>query len=285
MIKLINYFFQALIIYLFFLICRILGLNISRKIFSNLFLLVGPLFKSKKIIKKNFNIFSNSIKKINEDNISDSMWKNYGMTFAEYAFLDQFKKKNSHIKINGEDNLRQVAETGKPVIFISGHFANFELMSMEITKRDIPLATIYRPLNNIFLNPFMEYLRKKYICQNQIKKGINGVRDAIKFVKKKHSIALMIDQRVSEGEKVNFFNTPALTTTLPAQLSTKFDMDIIPVFIERDENNNFILEFSKKINLEPFNDKLSLTKKLNEILEDMIVKNPNQWIWTHNRWK
>ena len=213
------------------------------------------------------------------------MWKNYGMTFAEYAFLDQFKKKNSHIKINGEDNLRQVAETGKPVIFISGHFANFELMSMEITKRDIPLATIYRPLNNIFLNPFMEYLRKKYICQNQIKKGINGVRDAIKFVKKKHSIALMIDQRVSEGEKVNFFNTPALTTTLPAQLSTKFDMDIIPVFIERDENNNFILEFSKKINLEPFNDKLSLTKKLNEILEDMIVKNPNQWIWTHNRWK
>ena len=64
----------------------------------------------------------------------------------------------------------------------------FELMSMEITKKNIPLATIYRPLNNIFLNPLMEYLRKKYICKNQIKKGINGVRDAIKYIKKKHSI-------------------------------------------------------------------------------------------------
>ena len=97
-------------------------------------------------------------------------------------------------------------------------------MSMEITKKNIPLATIYRPLNNIFLNPFMEYLRKKYICKNQIKKGINGVRDALIIIKKKHSIALMIDQRVSEGEKINFFDEPALTTTLPAQLSIKFNL-------------------------------------------------------------
>ena len=285
MIKLINYFFQAIIIYLFFLIGRILGLNISRKIFSTLFLLIGPLFKSKDIMKKNLNIFSSSVKEINEKNISDAMWKNYGMTFIEYAFLNQFKKKNSHMIIKGEDNLRLVEKNAKPVIFISGHFANFELMSMEITKKNIPLATIYRPLNNFFLNPFMEYLRKKYICKNQIKKGINGVREAIKYIKKKHSIALMIDQRVSEGEKVNFFNMPALTTTLPAQLSNKFNMDIIPVFIERDKNNNFIMEFRKKINLETFNNKLSLTKKLNEIIEEMLVENPSQWIWTHNRWK
>ena len=90
-------------------------------------------------------------------------------------------------------------------------------MSMEITKKGIPLATIYRPLNNIFLNPLMEYLRRKYICKNQIKKGLNGVREAIEFIKKDVSIALMIDQRVSEGEKINFFGKPALNTTLPAQ--------------------------------------------------------------------
>ena len=106
-------------------------------------------------------------------------------------------------------------------------------MSMEITKKNINLATIYRPLNNYFLNPFMEYLRKKYVCQNQIKKGINGVRDTINYLKKNHSIALMIDQRVSEGEKVEFFKKPALTTTLPAQLALKFNLSIVPVFIER----------------------------------------------------
>ena len=133
------------------------------------------------------------------------MWKNYGMTFIEYIFLDYFKKNNSHIDIKGEDNLIKNKTKRKTVIFISGHFANFELMSMEITKKNIPLATIYRPLNNIFINPFMEYLRKKYVCKNQIKKGINGVKRCYKFIKKNHSIALMIDQRVSEGERVNLF--------------------------------------------------------------------------------
>ena len=131
----------------------------------------------------------------------------------------------------------------------------------------------------------MEYLRKKYICQNQIKKGINGVRDTIKYIKKNYSIALMIDQRVSEGEKINFFNKPAFTTTLPAQLSAKFNLDIIPVYIERDKNNNFKIEFQKKINLKYFKNKLALTEELNRVLEKMIVRNPNQWIWTHNRWK
>jgi KDO2-lipid IV(A) lauroyltransferase len=213
------------------------------------------------------------------------MWKNYGMTFIEYIFLDYFRKKNSHIEIIGEKNLINVIKNNKTVIFISGHFANFELMSMEITKRNIQLATIYRPLNNIFLNPLMEYLRKKYVCKNQIKKGINGVRETIEYIKKKYSIALMIDQRVSEGEKINFFGKPALTTTLPAQLSTKYDLGIIPVYIQRDKNNKFKIEFQNEINPKNFVNKLELTKELNKVLEKMIIRNPNQWIWTHNRWK
>ena len=131
----------------------------------------------------------------------------------------------------------------------------------------------------------MEFLRKKYICPNQIKKGINGVREAIDFIKKKHSIALMIDQRVSEGEKIIFFDEIALTTTLPAQLSNKFNLDIIPVYIERDENDNFKIEFQKIVKAKNFQNKLELTKELNKILEKMIIRNPGQWIWTHNRWK
>ncbi len=168
---------------------------------------------------------------------------------------------------------------------MSGHFANFELMSMEITKRNIKLATIYRPLNNIFLNPFMEFLRKKFICKNQIKKGLNGVRDAIEYIKNDFSIALMIDQRVSEGIKTNFFKKPALTTTLPAQLALKYKLSIIPVFIQRKSNSKFLVEFQNEIKSEDFHDKLKLTEKLNEVLEKMVVRNPTQWIWTHNRWK
>ena len=242
----------------------------------------GPIFKSKKIVDKNLNIFSSNGHDIDKKIIIENMWKNYGMTFIEYIFLNNFRKKESHVFIIGEENL---PKNTKPVIFISGHFANYELMSMEISKKNIPLATIYRPLNNIFLNPFMEYLRKKYICKNQIQKGINGVRKAIEYINNNYSIALMIDQRVSEGERINFFGKTALTTTLPAQLSTKYGMDIIPVFIERQKNNNFKIEFQKKINPKNYKDKIELTNELNRVLERMIIRNPNQWIWTHNRWK
>ena len=285
MIKTTNYFFQAIIIYIFFLIGRVLGIKLSRKIFSWLFLKIGPLFKSKKIISKNIKIYSKVATRINEEKIIHGMWNNYGKTFIEYIFLDYLKKSNSNIFIEGEENISDLINKNKQAIFVSGHFANFEMMSMQITKKGIPLATIYRPLNNMFLNPFMEYLRKKYVCKNQIKKGINGVREAIEFIKNKHCIALMIDQRVSEGEQIDFLGKLALTTTLPAQLSLKYDLGIIPVFIKRTEDDKFKIEFQKEISPKIYNDKIKITKELNKVLGKMIFKNSEQWIWTHNRWK
>ena len=285
MFRTLNYFLQSLFVYLFFFIGRILGINLSRKFFSGMFILIGPFFKSNKIINKNLKIFSSTISLKDKSRIMKDMWGNYGKTFIEYIYLNRFRKENKFVTIDGEENLLQIAKENKPVIFISGHFANFELMSMEITKRNISLATIYRPLNNIFINPFMEFLRRKYVCKNQIKKGINGVRETIEFIKKNHCIALMIDQRISEGEKINLFNQPALTTTLPSQLSIKFNLEIVPVYIERIKDNKFKIEFQKRINPKNFRGKLELTRELNKVLEKMILRNPGQWIWTHNRWK
>jgi len=285
MIKFFTYFLQSIIIYIFFILGKIIGLTLSRKFFSYLFLKIGHNFKSKKLIYSNLNIYSKNLTEIKKNEIVSSMWQNYGKTFIEYIFLNHFKKDNAHIKIEGGDKLEKIFELKKPVIFVSGHFANYELMSMEIVKKNINLATIYRPLNNYFLNPFMEYLRKKYVCKNQIKKGVSGVREAIEYLKKGYSIALMIDQRVSEGEKINFFGKSALTTTLPAQLALKFDLSIIPVFIERDQNDNFKIKFFQEIDPKSSNNKTELTDKLNKIIEKMIDYKPEGWIWTHNRWK
>ena len=285
MIKPIKYFIEAFFVYLFFLIAKLIGLSLSRKIFSFMFKKLGPIIRSNDTINKNLLKFSKDITDQKRKEIISSMWSNYGMTFIEYIFLDHFRKGKSHIEIEGEKILEKILIDNQPVVFISGHFGNFELMSMEITKKKINLATIYRPLNNFFLNPFMEYLRKKYVCKNQIKKGINGVRDAITFLKKDHSVALMIDQRVSEGERIEFFKKPALTTTLPAQLALKFNLSIVPVFIERTKENKFLIKFFNELSSKEFDDKIKLTKKLNEVLEDFIKNNPNQWIWTHDRWK
>ena len=285
MIKPIKYFFEALFVYLFFLIAKLIGLSLSRKVFSFIFRKIGPIIRSNNIIDKNLLKFSNKITDPEKQEIISNMWSNYGMTFIEYVFLNNFRKKKLHIDIEGEEILREIFINNKPVIFISGHFANFELMSMEITKKKINLATIYRPLNNFFLNPFMEYVRKKYVCKNQIKKGRGGVKDAIKYIDNQYSIALMVDQRVSEGEKVKFFNEEALTTTLPGQLALKYNLDLVPIFIERKNNDLFKMKVHQPIKSSNFKNKLQVSEKLNQIIENMIIQNPSQWIWTHDRWK
>ena len=289
MIKFIKYFFQAIIIYLFFIIIKIINLNLSRKLFSFIFNKIGPVIKSEKITNNNLEKFLGAQNLDVKNKIKVKMWKNYGKTFVEYLFLNKFRNKNSHIKIKGEEILNRIKEKNKPVIFVSGHFANFELMTMELTKKEINVATNYIPLNNFFLNPFMEYLRKKYICPNQIKKGLAGVKDAIHYIKNNFSIALMIDQRLSEGKKLPFFENMALTTTMPAQIALKFNLDIVPIYIARTDDDNFQMEVYEPIKISKNEDveldKLNISIKLNKVLEEMISRDPGQWIWTHNRWK
>jgi KDO2-lipid IV(A) lauroyltransferase len=131
----------------------------------------------------------------------------------------------------------------------------------------------------------MERIRKKYICKNQIKKGIGGIKKLIKLQKKNYSTALMIDQRVSEGIYSNFFNQKALTTTIPAQLVKKFNMPIVPIYIERIDNIKFKMTVNKPINFPKEATTQDITNKLNHILEKMVIHKPEQWIWSHNRWK
>ena len=250
---------------------------------------MGPLIKSNIIINENLDKFMGYYNDDKKRTIKTNMWANYGKTFVEYLFLKKFRNNNTHITIKNEYILQKIIKNNKPVIFVSGHFANFELMSMELTKRKIKLATIYRPLNNFFINPFMEYVRRTYVCKEQIKKGMPGVKSTLKYIKDNHSIALMIDQRVSEGKKIPFFEHMASTTTLPAQLATKFLLDIVPIYISRNENDNFEIEIYEPIKVSTKDDletnKLNLTIRLNKIVEQMISRGPGQWIWTHNRWK
>ena len=285
--KNIKYFFQFLFIFFLLLIFRIVGLKMARILASKLFLIFGPLFRSKKIIENNISVvFSQSDTEFKK-RIMKSMWQGYGKILAEYVFIKNFRniKADKFLEIKGQEILDEIKISKKPVIFISGHFDNFELMAMHIERSGIDLAAIYRPLNNIFLNPLMENIRKKYICSKQIKKGISGTKEILKHFNSGTSIALMIDQRVTQGTRSLFFNKEALTTTIPAQFVKKFKCKIIPIHIERKSNENFILEVMKPLVFENNQKTENITLKLNQTLEKMILKNPNQWIWSHNRWK
>ena len=285
--KFIKYFIQFILIIISFLIFKILGPKLSSNLSGKIFEVIGPFFRSKKTISSNIKRGITNISNQNLKKITNLMWNNYGRLFAEYMYIKEFRngKLSKKIEIHGQEILDEIKRSNKQVIFISGHFSNFELMAMYLEKTGIKLSAIYRPLNNIFLNRIMERIRRKYICKYQIKKGIGGLKKLISLKKDNYSTALMIDQRVSEGVLCNLFNEEALTTTIPAQLVKKFNIPVVPVYIERIKDLNFKISINDPINFSKDDSIENITLKLNQILETMILKKPEQWIWSHNRWK
>ncbi|MDA9177649.1 lysophospholipid acyltransferase family protein [Candidatus Pelagibacter sp.] len=284
----LKYFVQFLVIIFLFFIYKIIGLRFSSILSGYIMLLLGPLFRSKNLSNNNLKKALPNSTDSQRKKILSQMWFNYGQILSEYMFIQNFRKSekfSKKVSVVNQKVLEIIKSETNPVIFISGHFNNFELMAMHIEKSGIDLAAIYRPLNNIFLNPLMEQIRKRYICKKQIKKGISGTKQLLKHFKKKTSLALMIDQRVSEGIRSNFFDKEALTTTIPAQFIKKYNVKVVPIYIERFKDNNFRIEIYDPITFKKDETINSITLHLNKILEKMIMRNPEQWIWMHNRWK
>ena len=285
--KIIKYFFEFIFIIFFFIIFKIIGYKNASNLGEKIGRYIGPLFRSNHKIQsnlKNSNV-GNTFEE--RKDIIKKMWGNYGRIFAEYMYIKEFRNNKllGNIEIVGEKILDEIKNKQKPVIFVSGHFNNFELMAMYLEKSGIKLSAIYRPLNNIFLNKIMETIRKKYICRNQIKKGIGGLKKLIELKKNNYSSALMIDQRVSEGIFSPLFNKRALTTTIPAQLVKRFNIPIVPVYIERIKGLKFKIIINQPLFFSQDASQQEITDDLNQILEKFILSKPANWIWSHNRWK
>ena len=215
--KKIRYFFEYIIVSLLFILFKFIGYQNSSNIGAKIGKIFGPIFRSKNIIKKNLE-YAGIKSETEQKKVIEEMWENYGRILAEYPFLKKFKTNElkKYITIEGQEYLSDIKSKNKKAVFVSGHFNNFELMAMQLENLGVDLAAIYRPLNNFLMNRKIEKIRINHICKKQIKKGKSGTRDVLKYLNQGTSIALMIDQRVSEGKKIKFFNKFAFTTTIPA---------------------------------------------------------------------
>jgi KDO2-lipid IV(A) lauroyltransferase len=290
--KIIRYFLEFVIVIIFFIIFKIIGLKLSSDFGEIIGKYFGPLFRKKTIAKKNILI---AFPDLNENSINEMierMWKNIGRIFGEYIHINKFSIMNQKkIKIDfaNKNNFEILKKNNKPVVFFSGHFANFELMAKCLQELGFNIGAIYRPLNNIFLNPIMEFIRKKYICPIQIEKGSNGTKKLIKHISTNNPLALMIDQRLSSSIRVPFFNQPATTTTTPAQLAIKYDALLVPVFLKRLEKTNFEFFIEEPLIINRTNDYdkdiFNITQSMNKKIEEFIKRDPAHWLWSHDRWK
>ena len=290
--KIIRYFLEFILVIFFFLVFKIIGLKLSSDLGEIIGKYFGPLFRKKTIAKKNILIaFPNfNEKSINE--MIERMWKNIGRIFGEYIHINKFSiidNNKKKIVFTNRDNVEILKKNNKPIVFFSGHFANFELMAKCLQELGFDIGAIYRPLNNIFLNPIMEFIRKKYICPIQIEKGSNGTKKLIKHISNNNPLALMVDQRLSSSIRVPFFDQPATTTITPAQLAIKYDALLVPVFLKRLEKTNFEFFIEEPLITNRTNDYdkdiFNITQIMNIKIEEFIKRDPAHWLWSHDRWK
>ena len=289
--KIIRYFLEFVIVIIFFLIFKIIGLKLSSDLGEIIGKYFGPLFRKKTIAKKNILI---AFPDLNENSINemiDRMWKNIGRIFGEYIHINKFSiiDQKKKIVFTNKNNIEILNKNNKPIVFFSGHFANFELMAKCLQELGFNIGAIYRPLNNIFLNPIMEFIRKKYICPIQIEKGSNGTKKLIKHISNNNPLALMVDQRLSSSIRVPFFDQPATTTITPAQLAIKYDALLVPVFLKRLEKTNFEFFIEEPLITNQTNDYdkdiFNITQIMNIKIEEFIKRDPAHWLWSHDRWK
>ena len=290
--KIIRYFLEFILVIFFFLVFKIIGLKLSSDLGEIIGKYFGPLFRKKTIAKKNILIAFPDLNEESSNKMIDRMWKNIGRIFGEYIHINKFSiidEKKNKIGFVNKNNIEILKKNNKPIVFFSGHFANFELMAKCLQELGFNIGAIYRPLNNIFLNPIMEFIRKKYICPIQIEKGSNGTKKLIKHISNNNPLALMVDQRLSSSIRVPFFDQPATTTITPAQLAIKYDALLVPVFLKRLEKTNFEFFIEEPLITNRTNDYdkdiFNITQIMNIKIEEFIKRDPAHWLWSHDRWK
>ena len=289
--RIIRYFLEFILVMSFFLIFKIIGFKLSSKLGEIIGKYFGPLFRKKEIAKKNILIAFPNIDETSINQIIDSMWKNIGGIFGEYVHINKFsiinEKKNKIVFIN-KNNLQILKNNNKPIVFFSGHFSNFELMGVCLKELNFNIGVIYRPLNNIFVNPIWELI-KINSSSTLIEKGPKGSKKLIKHIKQNNSLGLLVDQRLSSSIHVPFFGKLATTTTTPAKLAIKHGALLVPMFIKRVNEIEFEFFIDEPIAINKTNnykkDIFNIAKSMNKKIEEFIIRDPAHWLWSHDRWK
>ena len=286
-IKTIRYFLEAILGFIFLLFTKILGLRLSRNIMSLTLSLVGPRLKITKRAKDNLKIafpdMPNSEKKI----IISNMWKNIGMVLTEFFHLTRIaKEKKLRIEVVGGDIAKKYEGVG--AIFVSGHFANWEIIPLILRDYRREVAGIYRHSNNFFVNKWVVKQRIRNTTPNQIKKGSSGARQMLSLLKRNGTIAMLVDQKLSSGVAADFFGTKSMTSDGAATLSLRYGYPVIPMNVERKEGSNFRITFYEEIKINKTDNNQEnikvFTTEINKFLENCIKNKPEDWFWVHNRW-
>ncbi|MNQ62667.1 Lipid A biosynthesis lauroyl acyltransferase [compost metagenome] len=283
----LNWRLQAAAFSGLFAVLRALGVEGASGFGGGLLRTLGPLTGTHKTVTRNLRIAFPDMDARERDRLAVDQWEQTGRTFAELAVMDRLTPESGRIDVVGLERLHAIRDSGKPVVLVSGHLANFEVMAAVIMAAGVPCQVTYRAANNPYVDALIRQSRERYGIRLFAPKG-DGTRELMAGMKRGESIALLVDQKYSQGPEVEFFGQPVNASPGAARLALKFGTVMQPLSVTRLPGVRFRVTAHEPIAVPDTGDKaadvVTGVQAVNRFVEERVREHPVDWFWVHKRW-
>lgn len=251
---------------------------------------LGPLTSLRRVVETNVGIVFPDLDPASRQALIRDQWTELGRAFAEFMILDRIASEPARLDVTGaQAAFDAVAASGRPAVFISGHFSSFELMAAALVRSGLQVQVTYRAMNNPYVDQHVRDQRARYGVRLFAPKGLSGARELMRAVARGESIALLNDQKFNGGIEAPFFGVPAHTAPGPSTYALRFDVPIVPLSVQRvGPGARFRILAHPPIVLEDTGDReadiAAGVRRINAFMEDRIRARPWEWFWVHRRW-
>jgi KDO2-lipid IV(A) lauroyltransferase len=250
---------------------------------------IGPLTGAHRVAERNLRIAFPQLGDAEIKQLLRAQWTELGRSLAEFAILDRIVADSSRLVIEGEASLGAIAAGKGPVVFVSGHFSNFEMMAAAIMRCGVPCQVTYRAMNNPYVDRRVREVRVSYGIRLFAPKGLQGARELMRAIERGESVALMNDQKFNGGVEAPFFGVMAHTAPGPSSYALRFGIPLQPLSVQRlGPGARFKVIVHPQIKLEDTGDRdadiEAGVRRINAFIEDRIRARPAEWFWVHRRW-
>ncbi len=266
---------------------RLLGVQRASGLGGWLLRTLGPKTGTQKTVMRNLRIAFPDMPPAERERLALDQWEQTGRAFAETALMDQIVAQD-RIEVVGLERLHAIRDSGRPVVFVGGHFANIETLAATIIGAGVPCQITYRAANNPYVDAQIIAARARYGITLFAPKGGDGARELLAGMARGESVALMNDQKFSEGPEVTFFGQPVNAAPGPSRLALKFGTVLQPLSVTRLPGVRFRLTVHDPIALEKTGNRSADIARgvqaITRFIEDRVREHPVDWFWVHKRW-
>lgn len=266
---------------------RLLGVERASALGGWLLRTLGPRTGTQKTVLRNLRIAFPEMPREDREALARAQWEQTGRAFAETALMDRLVAEN-RIEVVGRERLEAIRDSGRPVVFVAGHFANIETMAATIVGAGVPCQITYRAANNPYVDAQIRAARARYGVRLFAPKGGEGARELLEGMARGESVALMNDQKFSEGPEVRFFGQPVNAAPGPSRLALRFGTVLQPLSVTRLPGVRFRMTLHEPIEVERTGDRQAdiarAVQAITAFIEEQVRENPVDWFWVHKRW-